>query len=88
MDTKEKVCVSVLLYFLGEMLTVIALAACDFRKVSVRVDAGDIKEFFWFSLVWPVMALAVGVHFTTYWLKCAGRALRRIFVKDKKGDKE
>ena len=88
MDTKEIVCGSVLLYFLGMMLAVITFAACDFRLVSVRVDDSDITEFLWLSLVWPVVALVVCVRFTTYWLICAGRALRRIFVKDKKGDKK
>lgn len=88
MTAKEIVYGSVLLYFLGMMLAVIAFAACDFRKVSIRVDDSDITEFFWLSFIWPIVALVVGVQFTTYWLICAGRALRRIFVKDKKGDKE
>lgn len=88
MTTNEMVCGFVLLYSLGAMLTVVALAACDYCKVSVHVVGSDIAEFFGLSLVWPVVAIVVGIRFTTYWLICAGCALRRIFVKDKKGDKE
>lgn len=88
MDMKEIICGSVLLYSLGAMLMIIVFAACDYRKVSFRVDDSDITAFSFLAFIWPIVVLVAGVQFTTYWLICAGRALRRIFVKDKKGDKE